>query len=63
MEYLIRTYTNEGELVLDNCMGSGSTAIACMQTKREFIGFEIDKGFYDIAVKRINKEKQQLTLF
>lgn len=63
MEYLIRTYTNENDLVLDNCMGSGSTAIACMNTKRNFIGFEIDKEFYDIAVKRINKEKQQLKLF
>lgn len=57
LEYLIRTYTNEGELVLDNCMGSGSTAIACMNTKRNFIGFEIDKEFYDIAVKRINENK------
>lgn len=63
LEYLIHTYTNEGELVLDNCMGSGSTAIACMRTKRRFIGFELDHNYYDIAVKRINKEKQQLTLF
>ena len=52
-EYLIKTYTNPGELVLDNCMGSGTTAIACMNTGRNFIGFEMDKGYYDIACKRI----------
>lgn len=52
-EYLIRTYTNEGELVLDNCMGSGTTAIACIKTNRNFIGFELDKEYYDISLKRI----------
>src|SRR5699024_9435279 len=52
-EYLIRTYTNEGETVLDNCMGSGTTAIACMNTDRNFIGFELDEGYYSIANKRI----------
>ena len=54
-EYLIKTYTNTGELVLDNCMGSGTTAIACMNTGRNFIGFEMDKGYYDIACDRIEK--------
>ena len=57
-EYLIKTYTNPGELVLDNCMGSGTTAIACMNTQRNFIGFEMDKGYYDIACKRIDDHKE-----
>lgn len=56
-EYLIKTYTNPGELVLDNCMGSGTTAIACMNTQRNFIGFEMDKGYYDIACKRIGEQE------
>ena len=59
-EYLIRTYTNPGELVLDNCMGSGTTAIACMNTGRNFIGFEMDKGYYDIACKRIEYHKDKV---
>ena len=54
-EYLIKTYTNEGETVLDNCMGSGTTAIACINTNRNFIGFELDKHYYDIANERIQK--------
>ena len=57
-EYLIKTYTNPGELVLDNCIGSGTTAIACMNTQRNFIGFEMDKGYYDIACNRIEKLKE-----
>ncbi len=56
-EYLIKTYTNEGDIVLDNCMGSGTTAIACMNTNRNFIGFEIDKGYYDIILERIKNHK------
>lgn len=52
-EYLIKTYTNEGETVLDNCIGSGTTAIAAINTNRNFIGFELDKGYYDIAQERI----------
>lgn len=55
LEYLIKTYTNENELVLDNCMGSGSTAIACINTNRNYIGFELDKNYYDIANKRITE--------
>lgn len=57
LEYLIRTYTNEGEIVLDNCMGSGSTAIACINTNRQYIGFEKDNKYYDIAVNRIKEHK------
>ena len=53
LEYLIRTYTNEGELVLDNCMGSGSTGVACINTNRNFIGIEIDKKYFEIAKNRI----------
>lgn len=53
MEYLIRTYTNEGETVLDNCMGSGTTGVACMNTGRRFIGIEKDDEYFEIAKKRI----------
>lgn len=53
LEYLIRTYTNEGETVLDNCMGSGSTGVACINTGRNFIGIELDENYFDIAKKRI----------
>ena len=56
-EYLIKTYTNEGETVLDNCMGSGTTAIACLNTSRNFIGFELDKEYFDIATNRIKNHK------
>jgi len=52
-EWLISTYTNEGELVLDNCIGSGSTAIACVNIKRNYIGFELDKNYFDLANNRI----------
>lgn len=52
-EYLIRTYTNEGETVLDNCIGSGTTAVACINTKRNYIGFETDTTYCEIANKRI----------
>jgi len=52
-EYLIKTYTNENELILDNCMGSGTTAVACINTKRNYIGFELDTTYCDIANKRI----------
>ena len=54
LEYLIKTYTNEGDTVLDNCMGSGSTGIACVNTKRDFIGVELDENYFDIARRRIN---------
>lgn len=53
MEYLIRTYTNEGETVLDNCMGSGTTGVACANTSRAFIGIELDPDYFEIAKQRI----------
>lgn len=53
LEYLIKTYSNEGDTVLDNCMGSGSTGVACANTNRNFIGIELDKGYFDIAKERI----------
>ena len=54
MEYLIKTYTNEGETVLDNCMGSGTTGVACKKTGRHFIGIEKDEKYFDIAVSRVS---------
>tara|TARA_R110002073_G_scaffold262421_1_gene425485 strand:- start:358 stop:1068 length:711 start_codon:yes stop_codon:yes gene_type:complete len=63
MEYLIKTYTNENELVLDFTMGSGSTGDACKNTKRNFIGIEKDENYFKIAEKRIKETKQQTKLF
>lgn len=54
LEYLIKTYTNENETVLDNCMGSGSTGVACINTNRNFIGIELDDNYFNIAKNRIN---------
>ena len=65
-EYLIKTYTNEGDLVLDNCAGSGTTAIACLNTNRQFIVMEKEQKYYDIILKRVadfNKNFEQQTLF
>jgi site-specific DNA-methyltransferase (adenine-specific) len=56
MEYLIRTYTNEGDTVLDNCMGSGTTGVACRRLGREFIGIEKDETYFGAAKKRIEEE-------
>jgi len=53
MEYLIKTYTNRGDTVLDNCMGSGTTGVACKNLGRNFIGIELDDNYYQIATKRI----------
>ena len=58
LEYLIKTYTNEGETVLDNCMGSGSTGIACINTNRNFIGIELDEKYFNIAKERIENHKK-----
>jgi site-specific DNA-methyltransferase (adenine-specific) len=58
-KWLIKTYTNECDLVLDNCMGSGTTAVACINTNRNFIGFELDPTYYAIAEERIKKAKAQ----
>lgn len=54
-EYLIKTYSNEGETVLDNCMGSGTTAVACINTGRNYIGFEMDEEYYQITQDRIGE--------
>ena len=54
MEYIIKTYTNENETVLDFTMGSGSTGVACKNTNRNFIGIEMDDKYFDIATRRIN---------
>lgn len=65
LEYLIRTYTNEGEVVLDNTMGSGTTGVACVNTDRDFIGIEKDAGYFQIAQTRIQdaqNKARQLTL-
>ena len=55
LEYLIKTYTNENDLVLDNCMGSGSTGVACVNTNRRFIGIELDEKYFETAKNRIEK--------
>lgn len=60
LEYLIKTYTNEGNVVLDNCMGSGSTGVACVRTGRDFIGIEQDPTYFQTATERIEKERQAL---
>jgi site-specific DNA-methyltransferase (adenine-specific) len=62
-KYLILTYTNPGDTVLDFCFGSGTTGVACVQTGRKFIGIEISKEYCDIAVKRIKDAEQQMRLF
>ena len=61
-EYLIKTYTNKGETVLDNCMGSGTTAIACLNTDRQYIGFELDETYHKLSLERIESHTQQLSL-
>lgn len=66
MEYLIKTYSNEGDLILDNCAGSGTTAIACLNTNRQFIVMEKEQKYYDIILKRVgdfNKNFEPQTLF
>lgn len=63
LEYLIKTYTNEGDTVLDSCCGSGTTAIAAIREKRNFICIEKDPNFYEVAKKRIENELKQPTLF
>lgn len=60
LEYLIKTFSNENDLVLDNCIGSGSTAIACLNTNRRFIGIEKDEKFYEISKKRIEEHTLNL---
>ena len=59
IEYLIKTYTNDGELVFDSCMGSGTTGVACINTNRRFIGIELDNNYFDIAKERISEVEQE----
>ena len=59
MEYLIRTYTNENETVLDFTMGSGSTGVACVNTNRNFIGIEMDDKYFKIAEQRIKDQQRK----
>ena len=63
LRYLVRTYSNEGDTILDNCMGSGTTAIACIKEKRHFIGFEMNRDYYERSLRRIDAERRQLTIF
>ena len=63
LEYLIKTYTNEGETVLDNCMGSGTTGVACLNTDRNFIGIELDDKYFEIAKERIESHMRQISIF
>lgn len=58
LEYLIKTYTNECETVLDNCMGSGSTGVACVNTNRSFVGIELDEKYFNLAKNRIEYTKE-----
>ena len=60
LEYLIKTYTKESEVVLDNCMGSGSTGVACVNTHRDFIGIELNKDYFNIAKNRIAEAQKEL---
>ena len=62
MEYLIKTYTNENEVILDFTMGSGTTGVACKNTNRDFIGIELDEKYFEIAEARINNTPQKLTI-
>lgn len=55
LEYLIKTYTDSDQIVLDNCMGSGSTGVACIKTGRRFIGIEKDREYFDVAINRISE--------
>ena len=63
MEYLIKTYTNEDETVLDFCMGSGTTGVACLNLNRRFIGIEKDPDYFKIATERIDRAQEQPKLF
>lgn len=62
LEQLIATYSNAGETVLDNCMGSGSTGVACVNTGRKFIGMELDPGYFEVAEKRIEEAHNQVAV-
>ena len=59
-EYLVKTYSNEGDLILDNCIGGGTTAVACINTNRNYIGMELDEGYYEKCLERIKKVQEKL---
>ena len=63
IQWLIRTYSNKGDIILDNTIGSGTTAIAAIREKRHFVGFELNEKYYKIANKRIKEEQNRPTLF
>jgi DNA modification methylase len=63
MEYLIKTYSNVGDTILDPCMGSGTTGVACGRNERNFIGIEMDKKYYSVAEKRIHESYSNLSEF
>lgn len=60
---LLNTFTKEGDLIFDPFMGSATTAVACHKLKRRYIGFELDKEYFDLANERIEKEKNQISIF
>lgn len=60
LEYLIKTYTDEGDVVLDNCMGSGSTCVAAVNTNRHYIGFELDEKYFQIACQRLDEAEEKI---
>lgn len=62
LEHLIKTYTNEGDIVLDNCMGSGSTCVAAVNTNRHYIGFELDEKYFQIACQRLDEAEQAVNV-
>lgn len=61
-EYIVKTYTDEGEIVLDNCMGGFTTAVACDNTNRRWIGFELQKEYCEVGLERINENRKNLGL-
>lgn len=61
-EWLIKTYTNENDVILDNCMGSGSTGVACLNTNRNFIGYELDTNYFNIAKERLEQHENKITI-
>lgn len=62
-EWLIKTYTNDGDTVLDSCMGSGTTAIACLNMNRNYIGYELDEQYFTLAEERVLERLSENTLF
>lgn len=60
MEYLIKTYSNENQTILDNTMGSGTTGVACLNTNRNFIGIELDDNYFKIASDRISNRQNEI---